>query len=488
VRSNLNGYQTPQFRMLSEDQLVDLHRYACHILERTGVVIHHEEALALLRKAGAHISDSNRVRIPAGMVEAALKTAPSRITLYSRDGEPAMFLEGYNSYFGTGSDCPHYLDAFTHERRQPTLKDIEASLILCDSLPHIDFVMSMGLINDAPKEVMYQNQYRSMINLTTKPMVIIADDADCLKDIIDMAAVVVGGHEELRIHPRFVLYDEPSSPLQHSNTALQKLLVMAEYGLPTNYAPGAMAGATCPMTPAGAMAQSAAEILSGLVIHQLKSPGAPFVFGGGMSPMDMGSMQPTYAAPEAMMTQSGLVELAHYYNLPTWGFGGCSSSKLPDQQAIMEACTFNLVAALSGCNIIHDVGYLEFGLTFSEELLVMCNENIGQIKRVMGGIKFDDEHLAFDTIDRVGPGGNYLGDPHTFAHFRDNWWPDVTNRQTFEAWAEGGKTSMEERAREKIRFIQQNHTPKTLDDVTLKKLGEIIAAAEKRSADKLAIR
>jgi trimethylamine--corrinoid protein Co-methyltransferase len=166
---------------------------------------------------------------------------------------------------------------------------------------------------------------------------------------------VTGGRAELSRKPIFVLYDEPTSPLVHIKEAMEKLMFMADNNLPTNYSPGIMAGGTSPVTMAGAIAQANAEILAGLVVHQLKTPGAPFIFGAGMSPMDMQSMQPTYASPEAMVTQAGLCQIGRcLYDLPTWGFGGCSASKLADEQAVNEAAAYIMMSGWMGTNLVHE--------------------------------------------------------------------------------------------------------------------------------------
>jgi trimethylamine--corrinoid protein Co-methyltransferase len=278
---------------------------------------------------------------------------------------------------------------------------------------------------DIPVEAQYQQKYAVMIRNSIKPQVITASNRSSLNDIVEIAAAVVGSRAELSWKPLFVLYDEPTSPLVHTTDALDKPLFMAENRLPINYSPGSMAGGTSPITMAGSIAQANAEILAGLVIHQLKNPGAPFIFGGGMSPMDMQSMQPTYSAPEAMVERAGLCQLGRsLYHLPTWGFGGCSASKLADEQAVNEAATYILKSGLMGTNLVHDVGYLEFGLTFSFDLLVMCDEFIGQVRRMMEGIRVDRQYLAADAVKRVGPGGHFLLDDHSLEHFRENWKKD----------------------------------------------------------------
>lgn len=476
--SNVYSPYAPQFSLMSKNALEEIHWNSCRLLETVGVNVFNAEALKLLKDAGSLVK-GNRVRIPTGLVEWALKSAPSRITVYDRLGNPKMLLEGTKSYFGSGSDCPNIIDYKTGLRRKPLKEDIALSSKLCDGLPNVDFLMSMGLITDVQKEMTYLEQFNIMVNNSSKPMTVIASDAKCLNFTIEMASLIVGGQEELSNKPIFVLYDEPSSPMQHSETAIEKLLLMAEKRLPTNYSPGAMAGATCPVTPAGAVIQAVAEILSGLVMHQLKRPGAPFVFGAGMSPMDMGSMQPTYCAPEAMLTQAAVCQLAQYHNLPSWGFGGCSGSKTVDEQAALEAGSFVFMAGIMGSNLVHDLGYLEFGLTFSNELLVICNEAVGQVRRFLGGVEMTPEQMAVHVIERVGPGGNYLGDEHTFKHFRNNWQPDITDRRSYEQWVDKGSTTMRERAKDKIEHIIDKHTVIPIEDRVKQGLLDILKEAEK---------
>jgi trimethylamine--corrinoid protein Co-methyltransferase len=473
---NIKHFNANPLNFLSPEQMGAIHSASLEILEDTGTIVHHEQAVELLRSAGALVKDGNRIFLSAGMIERAIRSAPSRVTIYNRNGKPAMFLEGRNVYYGTGSDCPQLLDSFSGERRDFLSADVEAAVRLVDALAYIDFSMSMGLAPDIPVESQYQQKYAIMIRNSVKPQVITASNRASLNDIVEIAAAVVGGRAELSWKPLFVLYDEPTSPLVHTKDALDKLLFMAENRLPVNYSPGSMAGGTSPVTIAGSIAQANAEILAGLVIHQLKNPGAPFVFGGGMSPMDMQSMQPTYSAPEAMVEQAGLCQIGRcLYHLPTWGFGGCSASKLADEQAVNEAATYILMSGLMGTNLVHDVGYLEFGLTYSFDLLVMCDEFIGQVRRMMEGIRVDRQYLAIDAVKRVGPGGHFLLDEHTFDHFRENWKPDLTDRKTHDTWKSQGATSMGQRAKQKIKSILENHKPQPLSAEADAKIAKILA-------------
>lgn len=478
---NVKRFNSAPLAYFSEEQMRQIHSAALEILQDCGTVIHNEKAVRLLQKAGAYVTGDKRVFIPSGLVESAIRSAPSRITIYDRNGTPAMFLEGRNVYYGTGSDCPYLLDSVSGERREFMSADVADAVRLVDALPYIDFTMSNGLAPDFPPDLQYQYKYAVMIRNTIKPQVITAANKTSLNDIVDIAAAAVGGREELSRKPIFVLYDEPTSPLVHISEAMEKLMFMAEHNLPTNYSPGIMAGGTSPVTMAGAIAQANAEILAGLVIHQLTNPGAPFIFGAGMSPMDMQSMQPTYSAPEAMMTQAGLCQIGRsLYEMPTWGFGGCSASKLADEQAVNEAATYIMMAGWAGTNLVHDVGYLEFGLTYSFDLLVMCNEYIGQVRRMMEGIRVDKEHLAVEVIKRVGPGGHFLGDDHTFDHFRDNWEPDLTDRRTHDDWSKRGAKSMGQRAKEKIKKILDGHKPEALSAEVAAEIESVLERAESR--------
>jgi trimethylamine--corrinoid protein Co-methyltransferase len=478
MNPDVKRFGCPPLVYLSVEQMQDIHSAALDILEDHGTVVHNKTARELLKNAGADRLAGNRVCIPGGLIQWAIDRAPHRVTIYNRNGNPSMFLEGRNVYFGTGSDCPNLLDSFSGRLRPFAISDVADAVRLVDALPHIDFVMSMGLAAEVPERVQYQQKYALMLQHSIKPQVITAADLPCLQDITEMAAVAVGGPDALRRRPIFVLYDEPSSPLVHSHPALEKLMFMARHRLPTNYAPGIMAGGTSPVTMAGAVVQAVAEILSGLVIHQLTGPGAPFVFGAGMSPLDMRSMQPTYAAPEAMMTQAAVTQIGReLYRLPTWGFAGCSASKLADEQAVIEAGAYILMSGWMGTNLVHDVGYLEFGLTFSYDLLAMCDEMIGQLRRLMEGIDTDRSAMAVEVIKRVGAGGHFLDDDHTFDHFRSNWQPDLIDRNSREVWQTAGATTMAQRAKLKIQKIIAEHRPEPLNDHRASALDKIVERA-----------
>ncbi|MBN1220992.1 MAG: trimethylamine methyltransferase family protein [Anaerolineae bacterium] len=482
VQSTLIDLRPSGYRMFTDAQLDEIHLASLEILRRTGVRVHEPEVLTMLQEAGCIVTDENLVRFPAGVVENALLSVPSRVVLCNRSGEPRLYLEGHRTYFGTGSDLPYTRDLETGERRPSVLNDVQNAVRLADSLPNLDFVMSMALPSDKPVPTSDRWSFLTMVQNTLKPLVFTAWDEVGLADIITMAETIAGGPGELSLKPFLFIYLEPVSPLQHSVEVMRKMLLMVDHGLPFVYAPGPVDGASAPVTPAGSLAMANAEVLSGLVIAQLRRKGAPFVWGSGSGPMDMRTMVGTYASPEFMLHCMAMAELAHYfYHVPVWGFSGCSDSKLPDVQAGIESALWILWTALSGANLVHDVGYIESGLTCSYEMMVIGDEIISFVRRLMGGIELSPETLALDVIDAVGPGGDYLGTDHTVKNFRSVWYPRLFDRRNYHAWSQAGRPTAVETARQIARQAIATHTPLLLPENILDTLHAIATEADARA-------
>jgi trimethylamine--corrinoid protein Co-methyltransferase len=467
----------PQFAVLAESQLQDLHQGALEVLRRTGIRFHHAAALEMLQEAGAFVSDGNLVKFPAQLVEEALASVPGRIVMCDRDGKPALFLEGSKVWFGTGSDCLNFLDPYTGEHRKFTQADIIAGYHLVDALPNIHFTMSIGLPADVDPALSYDVQMALMLEHTTKPLVFVTDSGATCRRAIDMAAAVAGGYEALAEQQHILLYSEPSSPLQQSETAVDKLLLMAEYRLPVVHSPAPLMGGTGPITMASGLVLALAEILSGLVIHQLQNPGSPFVFGAGLHHMDMGSAQICYASPEFQLTKAAIAELGRWYGIPTWGYAGCTDAKVMDEQASLEALLSVLMAKLSGANLIHDVGYMESGLTGSYEMIVLTDELVALADNLMKGIEVSDETMMLDEIERVGPGGHFLDTKQTVRRFREFWYPDLLDRKRRPEWLDAGATTLGERLNARVKEIVQGHRPRPLDPDKKQQVQDILAQA-----------
>ncbi len=483
MRVNYSENVTPRFRVLSDDQIEEIFSGSLEILERVGVRIHEERAVELLRKGGAQSQDGIRVKIPSFMVKTALLTAPGRIVLAGRDGRRDVVLEKDRIYFGTGSDCPFFVDPNTGARRKTVFDDVVNAAKVTDALPNIDFFMSLGLVSDAPRKPYDRHQFLAMTTGTAKPLVITAVDGQGLADQHEMACIIVGGRESFSQNPVFAIYAEPSSPLVHSREAVEKVLIAAEEGIPIVYTPAPSAGGTAPITLAGVLVEGLADTLAGLVISQLKSPGAPLIMGGVFTTLDMRTTVFSYGAPELLLMDAALTDISKWLGIPVFSTAGCTDAKELDQQAGLEAGVSILMAAQSGANLIHDVGYLESGLLGSLDMLVLSDEAISMVKRIMRGIAVNPETLAVEVISRVGPGGHFLDDDHTIAHFKEEVWiPELIDRSNLEDWDKTGRKWMGDRIREKVHQILKEHEPEPLEEEVVKELKAIIARADEEYA------
>jgi trimethylamine--corrinoid protein Co-methyltransferase len=480
IRSGHTVQESPDFRLLSEQQVEEIHQASLEILSRTGSRVFSEDGMALLRKAGADISDGNLVRISPHLVEWALRCSPHGVAIADRDGKRVMFLEGNRTYFGTGSARPTIIDLETGERRLVLRKDVENGMRLCDALPNIDFVMSMGLASDAPKPTLDRHQFEAMVLNTVKPILYLARDRDALCDIVEMAAVVAGGMDELRRNPFMILYAEPTTPLKHSKEAVEKLLFLAENNLPVIYTSGMMIGVNGPATIAGCLALAGAESLMGLVMVQLEREGTPFIAGGGAFPVNKETRRPAFGSPEMHLMAAGLAALAHYHKLPMFSGAGATDSKTFDQQATIEGSLSPLTRALLGANLVHGVGVLEGSSTTSYEMLLAMDEVISMVKFIMNGIEVDAETLALNVIDKVGPDGNFLAEEHTLKHYRRGWSPRFMDRCNYETWADDGKRTMGDRLNKMAREILSDYRPIPLAPANAERIRQIVRAADSK--------
>jgi trimethylamine--corrinoid protein Co-methyltransferase len=256
-------------------------------------------------------------------------------------------------------------------------------------------------------------------------------------------------------------------------------LYLASKNLPALYIPSSTAGVTSPSTAAGSLALDNAGNLLGVVLSQLKREGAPVIVSG-MYPghLDMRTLVSPYAEPERGIAQA----LVHHYGLPMFSYGGTSDAKVVDQQAAAEAALSLLVETLAGGNIIHDLGYLESGLSYSFCQLAICNEIVDWIKALKRDFVVNDETLALDVIAKVGPDGGFLETEHTLKHFRERWYPGLFERESYDSWLSRGGKSLLERAKEKVDKVLAEHKPRVRPAEIEQRIDEIIRRAEETAA------
>ncbi len=485
MNSGFRSQCVPSYRLLTEDQIKEIHRASLEILETVGVRVLDDEAVSLLKDRGCQVKGDNIVLIPNWLVEECIRSAPSRITVYNRKGEEAMRLEGRNVYFGLGTDLIKSYDLKTGELRPSRFEDVANAARTADWCEEIDFVASFALPQDVATNLMYIECFRAMVENTLKPIFFTAAGQEDLSVIGEMAATVAGGEDSLRERPFLIHYSEPTSPLSHSYGAVRKIFFCADKGIPINYTPGMVSGASGPVTLAGAITLANAEALSGIVLHQLRAKGAPIISGFVATPMDMLTSTIVYGAPEFRLTHSAYADLYHYYGIPMWGTAGCSDAHSLDPQAAIESAVSILMAALDGANLVHDVGYLGQGLIGSPAAIVMCSEIISYVKRIIRGFDISRELIGMDVIRQVGPGGNFLVEEQTAKlHRQEHWRPKFLNRDNPEVWVSKGSKRYGEIVTEKAIEILETHRAEPLPGKVKEALEEIVKRAEKRLKDK----
>jgi trimethylamine--corrinoid protein Co-methyltransferase len=482
MRGNYRVNSGVRFQMLSDDQLQELFDGVLHVLEYTGLEVHHEEAREILKEAGAWV-DGKMVRLPSYMVKDALSKAPRSFTLFARDGDKKknIHIGPGRAHFGPGPTCVNFIDIETMERRPYVKSDVPLVARMVDALDNIDFCESLGTVNDVHHDLGATYEFAGMFPNTSKPIVAWSYDRFDSADIHKIAIAEAGGQEAFERRPNYVHYCEPLSPLVSTFDAIDKLLFAARHRVPLIFTPCPIAGGTAPITPAGIIIQGAAESWMGLTLAQLVQPGLPFIMGGVFSVMDMSNMILAYGAPELSLMMAGLTELAHFAGLPLWQTGGCTDSKTFDEQATIEGSLSVYFSALSGGDLCHDVGYTESAMTGSVFQLTMMDEAIGYARRITRGIDVNEETLATSVIHDVGPNGHFLREPHTRKFYKTEFfYPKLLDRRNYEEWEMMGKQRMSDRAVARVHDLLATHEPTPIKPETEKVVQEVLEAAEER--------
>jgi len=468
-------YFKPRLQVINDAQIQQLHMATLEVLERTGIKLTHPGAKELLKNAGARV-DKDRVRIPSWMVEDAIRKAPGRIVLGKRTGERTVTLEGDKSYFGPSLDCIDYMDPATHERLRFNSSHAEVTAALCDALPGFDWCMTIGMASDVAPDIADRVVARKTMEFCEKPYVFCCKDTNSIKDIYEMALLLCGGKENFDNAPYIVHYSEPISPLVYYDPAVDKLLFCAEKGIPLINFPAPQACGSSPATFAGTIVQASAESLSGLVMHQLANPGAPFIYGAFATIMDMQTSIFSYGANEMSLMTGALAQMAQHYSLPFFGTAGATDAKFCDAQAGAEAAFQCLSSAAIGSGLIHDCSsWMDHGNLVSPEFMVLANDIVTSVKHYMEGIPVTKETLALDVIDKVGPGGHYLQEKHTMDHFREIKYSELFERQVYANWESSGKRKLEDRLQD-LTLEKMTHRPKPLAEEISRELDRMQTA------------
>jgi trimethylamine--corrinoid protein Co-methyltransferase len=482
------GY-TPELSVLNDDQVYEIHQAALNILWQIGVLVKSQEARDLLQKAGARVNHEAMIcKIPGYIVEEALQRAPSSFTVYARNPKNnvrvstrALHIEPMIGRI----NCYDYKTGTTHPT---TLEDVGHLIKIADALPHYHLLHSgaiMPQIDSIPIRTTHVHGYLQSIRNSSKVVKATSREKKLAEDCLRMVAVVAGGEEELKKKPFTFTTDNPVAPLHHDRDQMDGALLYAKYGLPIDVTSEPQAGATAPVTLAGLLAQQTADVISGITILQLANPGTPVWYGTCGSIMDMKVGRIAMGAIEMGIINVASAQIAHYYNIPCRGTASATDSKLLDIQAGFEKSMSLTMAVLGGVNKIFYPGTIEGAMTVSKESLVIDNEILGELYRVLEGVNVNEDTLAMDVIQKVGPGGHFLGQRHTMKFLRDeHYLPQISPRQTRTQWIEAGSKSTAEMAYEKVQSIITDHQVDPLDSDVEAELIKIVEEVEAREQKK----
>jgi len=441
-------------QLLSSEDLKQIHQAALTILREMGMDVRDVDTRRLLKEAGCREADSGYLLFPPEVVEQALSSVPERLILYDRNGNPAVDTRDTVPHFAPGLNAVTILDHRTQSYRECQLEDVREAARLCDRLPNID--MASGLGNPAeiaPAEQALET-VKAILSETPKPFPFIAhnevEDAKVWTHLADVA----GSWQALADKPFALDMTGPYSPLKLGEEACRRLRHAARRRLPTVCYPAMLPGTTGPVTLAGAIAQSSAEILAGLVVHQLEQPGAPVITASSILPMDLRTGCISYGSPEYMLVGMAAVEYFNQYGVPTWIGAGCTDAHVVDTQAAAEAGMNIYQAVLSGTAFIHNLGFLSGGKSAALEMLVLGDELAGGAKRFNCGIEVSAETLGVEVTRRAYLDNSFVMDDHTLKHMRTAMWePGLIRRVPLEEWTAGGSVALEKRICEKVQEL-----------------------------------
>ena len=468
--------------VLSEKEIQDIQNASLSILYEVGVRVPHRQILERLADGNAKVDFENQVvRFEHDLIHNSIEESQKQHILYGRERtKQARF--GYGDIVICSSAGQYsWFDEFGSVRRDPTINDLEQSILIGDALEHVNLVGAMGMPVDVPLHIRDIYMTAALLKGTNKPIHCWIANGRSLEVILDIFETVSGGREGHRRFPMFAAFIEPISPLGFSREGLEILWLSAQRGLPIWIGPMAQSGATAPVTLAGTLALENAEILAGITITQLLSAGCPVCYGGIPHVMDMREMLISFGSPEQGLMAVAMTQMAKHYGLPIYINVGLGDSKSPDAQNGLERGMTMLMGALAGGDLLGHMGICGADQGACLEQLIIDNQMIAYIKRIMRSFQVDEETLAVDLIKKVGIGGNFLAEEHTVSHFRQEiWLPKGFDRRNWEAWHTEGEQTIADWAKSQKKYLLAHHTSPPMDEDLSKEIDQIVAAAAKQ--------
>ncbi len=467
--------------ILSQQEIADIHDASMVILRDTGVMVHHEEILTLLGQSGVKVDRANKIaRISDQLIMDCVAKAGKQYVLYGRDkAKTACF--GYGEFVLMSSPGQYtWIDGQSNRRRPATMQDARNAIQLGDALDNVTIVGSMA----QPEEI--SEKYRDvfltgeLVKGTTKPTRCWVHNGATARYILEIYRAIAGGEAALRANPMVEAFLEPISPLQLPKDGLDIVKEFANAGQPISIGPMAMASGTAPATLAGTVAQENAEILAGVVVAQLLSPGIPITYGGIPHIMDPRTSICSFGSPEQGLMAVAMTQMGRHYGFPVYINVGLTDAKVLDSQAGAEKGITMMLGALAGADTFGHAGICGTDHAASLEWLAADNEIMAYVKRIVRGFDVTPETLATDVIKEVGPAGGFLAHEHTVKHFRRELWipQPAWTRDSWDAWANQGAASMANRLNSKVHHILRTHTVAPIDEALAKEIDDIVSAAQ----------
>jgi trimethylamine---corrinoid protein Co-methyltransferase len=476
----------PKLTLLSDEIIARIMDEAYQLLLKPGVKVNNDEARELLASAGSQVDpETNVVHIPAQIVRKALETAPREFFLYDYDGNPVVKYGGDAVHFDPGSSGIAMLNPETLEHDTTETPHLIKLLKVAEQLPQYDAQSTAVVCHDVPQTI--QDSYRLYLALiySKKPIVTGAFTNKTVTEMIDMLAILAGGHETAREKPRAIFDVCPAPPLIWSNFAAGNLIALARAGIPAEIVSVPLSGAAAPVTMLGTVTQHTAECLAGITIHQLAKAGSPIVWGGAACIFDMKKGATPMGAVETAMLDCSYAQVAKSIGMPTHAYLGASDSKLVDTQAGLESGISSMIGALSGINMISGSGMLDFLSCHSPEKLVIDAEGIAMAKRMLEGVQLHTETLATGFYDdKINfKGGDFLKQKITMQLFRkEQHLPsNVIDRDSMRNWKVAGSLDTFERAKVMVTELLASYKRPELDPAKLKELHTFMLDLSKKA-------
>lgn len=472
---------TCRVRVLSDQEIQQIHDASLTILRDTGVMVHHDEVLQLLGEAGAQVDRNRRIaRLPERLVMDSTARAGKSYVLHGRAAGCTARL-GCGDLVLMSSPGQFAWIEETGRLRSATIRDLRDAIRLGDALPHITIVGAMAQPGDLPEAYREVLLTAELVKSSTKPTRAWIHNGRAARYVLEIYRTVAGGDADLRRRPMSEAFLEPISPLQLPRDGLDVLIEFARAGQPVSIGPMALASGTAPATLAGTLAQENAEILAGVVVTQLVAPATPICYGGIPHIMDPRTSICSFGSPEQGLMALAMVQMGRFYGLPVYINVGLTDSKLPDAQAGIEKGASMVLGALAGADMFGHAGICGADHGASLTWLAIDNELMGYVKRVVRGFEVNAETLAAKVIGSVGPSGSFLAEPHTVEYFRRELWipGPAWTRQTWGTWEGEGRKSMADRVLAVVRDILASHEPEPLDDGLAREIDRIVECAKR---------